>query len=99
MLGKGDPLFFMHQELTQGDGYMLIAAFVYASYCVLLKRWKMPISSWVVIYIQGLFAVAMLSATLAYQRTAFTTATSDPINSLRRGGRFDFSTLDVGESD
>lgn len=61
MLGKGDPLFFMHQELTQGDGYMLIAAFVYASYCVLLKRWKMPISSWVVIYIQGLFAVAMLT--------------------------------------
>ncbi len=31
MLGKGDPLFFIHQELTQGDGYMLIAAFVYAS--------------------------------------------------------------------
>ncbi|MFA0134323.1 DMT family transporter [Vibrio splendidus] len=61
MLGKGDPLFLMHQELTQGDGYMLIAAFVYASYCVLLKRWKMPISSWVVIYIQGLFAVAMLT--------------------------------------
>ncbi|MFA0231976.1 DMT family transporter, partial [Vibrio sp. 10N.261.45.A7] len=61
MLGKGDPLFFMHQELTQGDGYMLIAAFVYASYCVLLKRWKMPISSWVVIYMQGLFAVAMLT--------------------------------------
>ncbi|MEZ9338536.1 DMT family transporter [Vibrio splendidus] len=61
MLGKGDPLFFIHQELTQGDGYMLIAAFVYASYCVLLKRWKMPISSWVVIYIQGLFAVAMLT--------------------------------------
>ncbi|MEZ8038499.1 DMT family transporter [Vibrio sp. 1F263] len=61
MLGKGDPLFFMYQELTQGDGYMLIAAFVYASYCVLLKRWKMPISSWVVIYIQGLFAVAMLT--------------------------------------
>ena len=29
--------------------------------CVLLKRWKMQISSWVVIYIQGLFAVAMLT--------------------------------------
>ena len=61
MLGKGDPLFFLHQELTQGDGYMLIAAVVYASYCVLLKRWKMPVSNWVVIYMQGLFAVAMLT--------------------------------------
>lgn len=61
MLGEGDPLFFLHQAVTQGDGLMLIAACVYATYCVLLKRWKMPISNWVVIYIQGLFAVAMLT--------------------------------------
>ncbi|WP_394246251.1 DMT family transporter [Vibrio profundi] len=61
MLGEGDPLFFLHQTVTQGDGLMLIAACVYATYCVLLKRWKMPISNWVVIYIQGLFAVAMLT--------------------------------------
>ncbi|MGF1751974.1 DMT family transporter [Vibrio makurazakiensis] len=61
MLGQGDPLFFLHQNITQGDGLMLIAASVYATYCVLLKRWKMPITNWVVIYIQGLFAVAMLT--------------------------------------
>jgi len=61
MLGEGDPLFFVHQTVTQGDGLMLIAASVYATYCVLLKRWKMPISNWVVIYMQGLFAVAMLT--------------------------------------
>ncbi|MGF1709634.1 DMT family transporter [Vibrio kagoshimensis] len=61
MLGQGDPLFFLHQEITQGDGLMLIAACVYASYCVLLKRWKMPISNWVVIYTQGMFAVLMLT--------------------------------------
>ena len=61
MLGKGDPLFFLHQQITQGDGLMLIATCVYASYCVLLKRWKMPISNWVVIYVQVVFAVLMLS--------------------------------------
>lgn len=61
MLGQGNPLFFLHQEVTQGDGLMLIAASVYATYCVLLKRWKMPISNWVIIYMQGLFAVAFLT--------------------------------------
>ncbi|MGD8110135.1 DMT family transporter [Vibrio sp. TRT 17S01] len=61
MLGKGDPAFFLNQEITQGDGLMVIAASVYAAYCVLLKRWKMPLSNWTLIYMQGLFAVAMLT--------------------------------------
>lgn len=61
MLGKGDPVFFLNQEITQGDGLMVIAASVYAAYCVLLKRWKMPLSNWTLIYMQGLFAVAMLT--------------------------------------
>lgn len=61
MLGKGDPVFFLNQEITQGDGLMVIAASVYAAYCVLLKRWKMPLSNWILIYMQGLFAVAMLT--------------------------------------
>ncbi|MBW3695492.1 DMT family transporter [Vibrio sp. T187] len=60
MLGEGDPLFFIHQDITQGDGLMIIAACVYATYCVLLKRWKMPLTNWVVIYVQGVFAVLML---------------------------------------
>lgn len=61
MLGEGDMLFFIHQEVTQGDALMLLAALVYATYCVLLKRWKMPLSNWTLIYMQGLFAVAMLT--------------------------------------
>lgn len=61
MLGHGDISFFLHQPITDGDGMMVIAALSYAAYCVLLKRWKMPISSWQLIYIQGLFAVAMLA--------------------------------------
>lgn len=60
MLGQGDITFFVHQPVTQGDGLMVMAAIVYAAYCVLLKRWKMPFSNWTLIYMQGLFAVAML---------------------------------------
>lgn len=60
MLGQGDMSFFIHQEITQGDALMVAAAIVYALYCVLLKRWKMPLSNWTLIYMQGLFAVFML---------------------------------------
>ncbi|KLN65151.1 DMT family transporter [Vibrio sp. VPAP30] len=60
MLGKGDVGFFLHQDITQGDGIMLIASVSYATYCVLLKRWKMPLSNWTMVYMQGILAVIML---------------------------------------
>ncbi|WP_435237845.1 DMT family transporter [Psychromonas sp. PT13] len=60
MLGKGDIFFIFHQAITIGDGLMLIASILYATYCVLLKRWKMPLTTWQLIYIQGLFSVIML---------------------------------------
>ncbi len=60
MLGEGDILFFVHQAITPGDGLMVLAAIIYALYCVLLKRWKMPLSSWTIIYLQVVFAVIML---------------------------------------
>lgn len=61
MLGKGDVTFFLHQDITQGDGLMVLSAVVYAAYCVLLKRWRMALSNWTIIYVQGLFAVGMLT--------------------------------------
>lgn len=61
MLGQGDITFFLHQDVTEGDALMVLAAVVYAAYCVLLKRWEMPLSNWTLIYMQGLFAVAMLA--------------------------------------
>ncbi|MGC9461529.1 DMT family transporter [Vibrio genomosp. F10] len=61
MLGHGDIGFFLHQDITQGDGLMIIAAVIYATYCVLLKRWKMPFRSTTLIYCQGIFAVMMLT--------------------------------------
>lgn len=61
MLGHGDVLFFLHQDITQGDGLMVLSASVYALYCVLLKRWKMPFSNWILVYLQGTLAVIMLA--------------------------------------
>ncbi|MCC3842660.1 DMT family transporter [Vibrio parahaemolyticus] len=61
MLGHGDVTYFLHQDMTQGDSLMLLAALVYATYCVLLKRWKMPFNSLTLVYMQGFFSVIMLT--------------------------------------
>ncbi len=61
MLGHGDVTHFLHQDMTQGDSLMLLAALVYAAYCVLLKRWKMPFNSLTLVYMQGFFSVIMLT--------------------------------------
>lgn len=61
ILGHGDVTYFLHQDMTQGDSLMLLAALVYAAYCVLLKRWKMPFNSLTLVYMQGFFSVIMLT--------------------------------------
>ncbi|MDC5839387.1 DMT family transporter [Vibrio europaeus] len=61
MLGKGDVAYFLHQDITPGDGIMVVASICYAAYCVLLKRWKMPLSNWTMVYMQGLLALIMLT--------------------------------------
>lgn len=79
MLGQGDVAFFMHQTVAQGDVLMVLAAFVYATYCVLLKRWKMQLSSWMLIYTQGVFAVIMLFPLLLTSETIMPTSASLPL--------------------
>ena len=71
MLSHGDISALIAQGIKQGDALMLLAAFVYALYCVLLKRWKMPLSNWQSVYVQGMFAVTMLTPMLLLsERTA-----------------------------
>ncbi len=79
MLGSGDLLFMFDQSITQGDALMVIAATVYATYCVLLKRWKMPLSSWQLIYMQGLFSVVMLCPLWLTSQSLLPTAESLPL--------------------
>ncbi len=61
MLGRGDLLFIFHSSISQGDGLMLLAALVYAIYCVLLKRWQMPFGTWTLIYLQICVAIVLLA--------------------------------------
>lgn len=79
MLGHGDISYLLAQGITQGDGLLLIAAFVYALYSVLLKRWKMPISNWQSVYVQTLFAVIMLTPLLITSHRSGITADSLPL--------------------
>lgn len=73
MLSHGDPSQLLAQGVNQGDGLLLLAAFVYALYCVLLKRWDMPLSNWQSVYVQGMFAVLFLLPMLfTSQRVAIT---------------------------
>lgn len=70
MLSHGDPSQLLAQGINQGDGLLLLAAFVYALYC---KRWDMPLSNWQSVYVQGMFAVLFLLPMLfTSQRVAIT---------------------------
>ena len=63
MLSHGD-MANLAIGVTEGDLLLLISAFVYALYGVLLKRWQLPISTWESVYIQGIIAVLMLTPLL-----------------------------------
>ncbi|OAN11284.1 multidrug DMT transporter [Photobacterium jeanii] len=64
MLSHGNISNLLAQGITKGDGMILLAAFVYALYCVLLKRWEMPLTNWQSVYSQGILAVIMLTPML-----------------------------------
>ena len=60
MLSQGDVHQFIQQGINQGDGLLLIAAFSYGLYNVLIKRWNMGLSVWVSLYMQGVLAIIWL---------------------------------------
>lgn len=64
MLSHGDLNQLLAQGINKGDMLVLIAAFVYALYCVLLKRWELPLTNWQSVYSQGVLAVIMLTPML-----------------------------------
>lgn len=79
MLSHGDLSILIAQGINKGDMLVLLAAFVYALYCVLLKRWQMPLSNWQSVYCQGLFAVMMLTPLLLSSERMTITPESLPL--------------------
>ena len=70
VVSGGDLAQLLASGLNRGDAMMLVAAFAYAAYNILLKRWRMPgIDTWLLLYLQMLVAVvAQLPVYLAMPR-------------------------------
>jgi drug/metabolite transporter (DMT)-like permease len=60
LLGGGEVSALAREGVHPGDGLMLLAAFVYALYGVLLKRWNLPVTGWQSTYMQALCALAVM---------------------------------------
>lgn len=60
LLGQGNPLFVLTLKVMPGDLLMVIAAICYALYGVMLKRWPLGLTPWVMLYAQIGFAVLIL---------------------------------------
>jgi drug/metabolite transporter (DMT)-like permease len=60
LVSGGDLASLLHNGVHLGDALMLLAAFVYALYGVLLKRWDLPIAGWQSTYMQALCALAIM---------------------------------------
>ncbi|MBY6029073.1 DMT family transporter [Halomonas sp. DP8Y7-1] len=60
LLSQGRLATLAALEVAPGDALMVVAAICYALYGVMLKRWPLPISPWVMLYGQALFAVIAL---------------------------------------
>src|ERR1700743_3134584 len=60
LVGGGDLSSLTRNGIHPGDALMLLAAFVYALYGVLLKRWNLPVAGWQSTYMQALCALAIM---------------------------------------
>jgi drug/metabolite transporter (DMT)-like permease len=60
LVSGGDLSSLARDGVHPGDALMLLAAFVYALYGVLLKRWNLPVTGWQSTYMQALCALAVM---------------------------------------
>lgn len=79
MLSFGHPTQLFSQGIRLGDKLLLIAAAVYALYCVLLKRWQMPLTNWQSVYVQSIFAVIILFPLLVMSPSMAITSKALPL--------------------
>ena len=52
LVSEGQPARLLAQGISQGDLLMMLSVFTYALYGVLLKRWSLPFSGWLMLYLQ-----------------------------------------------
>ena len=61
LLGQGDPTAILSQGIKIGSLYMLGSASTYGLYSVLLKKWRLSLDNWSLLYGQVLCSVLMLT--------------------------------------
>ena len=52
LVSEGQPARLLAQGISQGDLLVMLSVFTYALYGVLLKRWSLPFSGWLMLYLQ-----------------------------------------------
>lgn len=60
LLAAGDLPSLWQQGVGQGELMMLLASLSYALYCVLVKRWQIPLPTWECLYVQILCGTLLL---------------------------------------
>ncbi|UFH51692.1 DMT family transporter [Pseudomonas sp. KNUC1026] len=73
LIARGEPGNVAHLQLNAGDGLMLIAVLANALYGVLLRRWQLPLSTWLQLTVQvGCALVCLLPWYLLGERSGIT---------------------------
>lgn len=60
LISTGDLGTLLRQGIGKGEFMMLMASLSYALYCVLVKRWQIPLPTWVSLYVQILCGTLVL---------------------------------------
>ena len=60
LISTGDLGALLRQGMGKGELMMLMASLSYAIYCVLVKRWQIPLPTWVSLYVQILCGTLVL---------------------------------------
>jgi drug/metabolite transporter (DMT)-like permease len=60
LISGGDLSQLWQQGMGRGEAMMLLASLSYSLYCVLVKRWRIPLPTWESLYIQIFFGTLVL---------------------------------------
>lgn len=60
LISAGQPIRLWREGMGLGEFPMLMASLSYAVYCLLLKRWQLPIATWESLYVQVFCGLVVL---------------------------------------
>src|SRR3990167_4079275 len=79
LISAGQPSRLWAEGMGQGELMMLLASVSYALYCLLLKRWQLPVSTWVSLYVQIFCGLLMLIPAFLLAASVQLTAQNIPL--------------------